>query len=231
MTEKDIQKISEQYKDEKEPLYEHIHERVEGMIVQQANKRKKLNAFYKVFPVSLAMVLIICLVIILPIVLQPTGEQPDSEIRYSDFELDIERLESTLKEYAISQNENYLYINLYDIAEDLTASRYFKIGEENLTVYLQESFTHGETGYYIQQTIMKRNVIVEEYEQLFLNPQEMAIKDVTITYEITRQYAKVQFEYLDYKYCLDFGNIDEYFDVEFLTEIITNMFETQQATA
>ena len=43
--------------------------------------------------------------------------------------------------------------------------------------------------------------------------------------------CKAQFEYQDYKYYLEFRYIDEYFDIEYLTGIITNMFESQQATA
>ena len=228
MTEKDIQKISEQYKDEKAPLYEKIHERVETMIEQQAKKRKRLKTFYRVFPVSLAMVLIICLAVILPIVLQPTGEQPSGEIRYSAAELDAKKLDYNLNVYAIRSNEHYLYIDLYDIAEDLATFRYFKIDDESATAFLQESFIHGETGYSIKLTIMKKDTIVDKFEGFLKDTKELLISDVTIFYDITRQYANAQFDYQDYKYYLEFGDAIE---VEFLEEIISNMFGTQQATA
>ena len=222
MTEKDILKISQEYKDEKEPLYEKIHERVEETIVQQARKRKRLQTFYKAFPVSVALVLIICLAVILPIVLQPAD---DGEIRYSDVELDSEKLDITLKEYASLRNEQFLYIDLYDMAEDLITRRYFKISDEGATAYLKESFTDGETGYHILLTIMKNNVTVDRYENLMKDSQLLTIKDVPILYEITRQTAVAQFEYDGYKYYLEFNDgIDE----EYLTSIITNMFESQQ---
>ncbi|MCH5157437.1 MAG: hypothetical protein J1G02_06160 [Clostridiales bacterium] len=40
MNEKDIEIISEMYKDEKEPFYEKIHERIEAMY-ESTNKKKK----------------------------------------------------------------------------------------------------------------------------------------------------------------------------------------------
>ena len=228
MTEKDFQIISEQYKDEKEPLRAKVHQRVEEMYEQKAKRKQRLNIFYKVFPVSLAVVLIISLAITLPIVLQPTGEQPDSEIRYSDLDLDIEELDVTLKEYATSNNEQYLYIDLYDIAEDLSTVRYFKADDDSVTAYLQESFVHGETGYSIKLSIMKQNITVDKYDGEFENSQEMIVNNVTIIYRISRTGASAQFAYNDYKYYLEF---DDAIEIEFLTEIITNMFSTQQATA
>ena len=226
MTERDIQKISEEYKDEKEPLYEKIHERVENMIVQQAKKRKRLKTFYKVFPVSLAMVLIISLAIVLPIVLQPTEEE--QPLRYSATELDAVELNYTLKEYARQNNENYLYIDLYDNAEETVTLRYFEINNESRTAFLQESFNDGDMGYAILLTIMKKNVAVDGYDQPLPSQKEMTINDVTITYGITTLNSKAKFEYLDYKYYLEF---DDEIPVEYLTEIITNMFNTEKAVA
>ena len=229
MTEKDFQIISEQYKDEKEPLYEKIHQRVEEMYEHEAKRKRRLNTFSKVFPVSLAVVLIISLAIILPIVLQPAGEQPGGEIRYSDLELDIQKLDCNLSEYAIRSNSQYLYINFYDVAEDLSTLRYFKADDDSVTAYLQESFIHGEYGYLITLSLMRKDVIVDKYDEGSLaNPQEMIINNVTISYDITRQFANAQFEYQGYKYYLEF---DDAIEVEFLTEIINNMFSTQQATA
>ena len=236
MTEKDIQKISEEYKDEKAPLYEKIHERVEGLIERQAKKRKRIKTFYKIFPVSLAMVLIICLAVILPTVLQPGNPgqpgdpgQPDiSEIRYSDVDLDSVELNDTLKEYGTINHETYLYIDMYEIAEDLVTRRYFKKDDESVTVYMQEYFVHGETNYSVTLSVIKNNIIVEQYEKSLVDPQEMTINDVTVTYRIARVGSSAQFEYLGYKYYLDF---DDAVEVEFITDLITNMFETQQAVA
>lgn len=228
MTEKDIQKISEQYKDEKGPLYDKVQERVEAMYEQKAQRKKRLNTFYKAFPISLAVVLIVSLAIILPIVMQhPDGVQPEGEIRYSAVDLDAEKLEYNLRDYAIRNNNQYLYLNLYDIADDLATFRYFTIEDDSVTVYLQESFIHGETGYSIQLTVMKSNIKVDGIGEELPDPQQMSINDITITYNINRQYTKAEFEYLDYKYYLEFNDAIE---VDFLIEIITNMFETQ-ATA
>ena len=116
---------------------------------------------------------------------------------------------------------------MYNIAEDLATFRYFEKNNDSVTAYLHESFIDGYTGYSIQLTIMKNNIIVDELDDELPNPQEMFINNAKIIYSINRQESKAQFEYQDYKYYLRF---DDAIDVEFLTEIITNMFETQ-ATA
>ena len=226
MTEKDIQKISEEYKDEKAPLYEKLHARVEEMIAQQAKKRKRLNTFYKVFPIALAVVLIISVAVVLPIVLQPE----DGEIWYSynSDELDAKILGETLKDYAIMNNEKYLYIDLYEIADELVTRRYYKKDDERVTAYLQEYFIHGETGHSIMLSIMKKDTKVDKYENFLTNPKNMTINSVDIVYATTSLDCKAQFEYGDYKYYLQF---DDAIKIEFLEDIISNMFGTEQATA
>lgn len=232
MTEKDIEKISQEYKDEKAPLYEKIHERVEDMIVQQASKRKKLTAFYKVLPVALAMVLILSLAIVLPIVLQSDETTPggDTPIRYSDLELVTEPLPAgdNLKKYASDNKESYLYIDMYEIAEDVETYRIYQKDDENVTVYLQESFIHGETGYFVRLTVMKSNIIVDSFDTRIKDSQDLFGYDVDIRYEIGRQKSNAQFEYEGYKYYLE---LKDEIDESFLTEIIDNMFNTQQAVA
>ncbi|MCH5152810.1 MAG: hypothetical protein J1F68_02465 [Clostridiales bacterium] len=235
MTEKDIQKISEQYKDEKTPLYKKIHERVEDMIVQQARKRKRIKTFYKTFPVALAMVLVISLAIVLPIVLQPNETTPGGapSIWYSDSDITSQPLPTgdTLKKYVAENNESFLYIDMYEVAEDIDTQRYYKKDDESITVYLQETFTHTETGYFIRLTVKKNNIIVESLDNEINEPQTLSVNNVTVYYGITRQDAIAQFEYDGYKYYLGFADIDEYFTVEFIAEIISNMFGTQQAVA
>lgn len=235
MTEKDIQKISEQYKEEKTPLYEKIHERVEDMIVQQARKRKRIKTFYKTFPVALAMVLIISLAIVLPIVLQPNETTPEGapSIWYSDLDITSGPLPpgDTLKKYVAENNESFLYIDMYEIAEDIDTQRYYKKDDESITVYLQETFMHGEYGYIIQLAVMKDNVVVDRFENLMRETQELLVNEVVVQYEIGRQTSSAQFEYDGYKYYLGFTDIDESFNIEFITEIISNMFGTQQAVA
>lgn len=233
MTEKDIQKISEEYKDEKAPLYDKIHERVEELIVQQAKRRKKIKTFYKVLPVALAMVLIVSLAIVLPIVLQADDTPPGGNpvIWYSDVDITSSPpLEYNLKEYAKQTNEPFLYIDLYDIAEDVETRRFYKKDDESITVYLQEFFTHGETGYIVKFTVMKSTVIVESFDDNIKEPQLLEGYSVDIQYEIDRLKSYAQFEYDGYKYYLEFE--DAYgMDEDFLAEIISNMFNTQQAVA
>ena len=224
MTEKDIEKISEQYKDEKAPLYDKIHGRVEQVIAQQANRRKRLKAFNKFFPMSLAIVLVICLAIVLPVVLQPAN---DPSVRYSSNDLSSELLDCTLKDYATIINEEYLYIDLPDMAEIITL-RFFDKGDNSATAYLQERFDCEEKECTVELSIVKHNITVDKYEDFVKIAKEININGVSITYVITTLNSKAQFEYKGYKYYLEF---DSAIEMDFLEEIINNMFNTEQATA
>ena len=230
MTEKDIEKISQEYKEEKAPLYEKVHNRVEEMYAQQAKKRKKLQTFYKFIPIALAMVVIVSLAVSLPIVLQPDETTPGEEtiIWYSDGDIKSIAIKENLKEYASKNNESFLYVDLGEMAEDVKTQKFYSKDDESVTVYLQESFKHGEYGYSISYTVMKSNIVVNSFDEKMREVQEILVNNNTVYYEIGRKKSYAKFEYAAHKYYLEFNvAIDE----TFLTEIISNMFESQQATA
>lgn len=228
MTDEEIYQSIDEYKEEADALYDRIHEQVESNILRHAAAKKRKRKLTKVFSLAVTFVLILSLAIVLPIVLQ---SEEDTLVRYSDTELSSLILDYNLKEYARINKESFLYIDLYEIAEECKTTRYYHPDDERTTAYLQESFTHGETGYSIKLTIMRQKIIVEDYEGLILEPTKMNVSDVLVNYSISMTKAIVQFEYQDYKYYLEFGNVDEYFNVEFIAEIISNMFSTQQAVA
>ena len=251
MTEKDIQKISEEYKDEKAPLYEKIHERVENIIVYQAKQRKRIKTFYKAFPIALAMVVIICLAIVLPVVLPSgnggdgnpdggfnSGDVNNDDIRYSAADLESVPLNYNLKQYAELYSEDILYIDWYDIAEadSCRTKKYFEKGNEDKVVYLQETITNDDTGCTVTYSIIRKNIIIDGLEQLeiiddFLNNAHQAqVNGVSVSYIVTKTRSVAKFEYKGYTYYFDFGNS---FDNSFgdfadskdeLLEILSSMF-------
>lgn len=230
MTDEEIYQLIEEHKEETDALYNRIHEQVESSIVQHAvaqKKRKKLLT--RVFSAVGAFVLILSLAIALPIVLQPGEENPDGEtsIWYSELDLYSLQLDYNLKEYARRNNETFLYIDLNEM-EDIETRGFYEANNESVTLYLQELFTY--EGYPIKLTIIRQGINVEQYENFILNPQKLDFEesDTDIYYSINKTRSSAQFEYKDYKYYLEFNDqIDEMF----LTEILDNMFSTQQAVA
>lgn len=233
MTDEEIYQIIDEHKEETDALYERIHEQVEASIVQYAVARKKRQRIMtRVFSVVGAFVLILSLAIVLPIVLQPDGTTPEGDpvIWYSDTDISSHPLDYSLKEYAIKNNESFLYIDLGYTAEDLKTRRYYKKDDESITVYLQESFTHGEWGYSVKLTLMKSNIVAGTFDRNIKEPAKLEGFAVDINYQITRAMSYAQFEYDGYKYYLQFEEA-EGIDEDFIADIISNMFNTQQATA
>ena len=230
MTDEEIYQLIEENKEETDAFYERIHEQVESSIVQHAvAKKKRQKLLTKVFSAVAAFVLVLSLAITLPIVLQPeTAPGGDPVIWYSDDDITASpALEYNLKEYANQNNESFLYIDLYDIAEDIETRRFYKKDDESITVYLQEFFTH-ETGNIVKLTVMKSNIVVDTFDDVMKESQVLQGYDVDILYEIGRTTSYAQFEYNGYKYYLE---IQYEIDETFLTEILDNMFSTQQAVA
>ena len=217
MTDKEIYQQIEEYSEEAKAQYAKIHEQVEASIVKhaQAKKRRK-KLFIGILPI--AVVLVITLAIVLPIVLQPQ----DEEIRYSDLSvLGLDVLDCNLKEYYAKTNQELLYLDWYEFAEELYTARYYEEGKENDTVYLHETMTDGNTGYHIELSLMKRNIVVDNLETKVEEYQSTNIRDVQISYVITKTLTIAKFEYQGYKYYME---IKDSVTLDFLTGTIESMF-------
>ena len=216
MTDEEIYKQIEEYKNEANALYERTHEQVEASIVAHAQAKKKRKKLF-VSLMSVAAVLIVTLAVVLPIVLQPQ----EQEIRYSDEnKLLPDFLDCNLKEYYSNNNLSLLYLDLYEYAEDITTKRFYEEGKENITVYLSETFTDGNTGYRYQITVMKRNFVVESFEARTEEYQSTKIGDIEISYVLVKNSAAAKFEYNGYKYYL---KINDGVTLDFLTATIESM--------
>ena len=220
MTDEEIYQQIDQYSEEASSLYERIHEQVETSIVKHAKAKKRRKKLFAGI-LSVAVVLVVTLAIVLPIVLQPQG---DNEIRYSDADaLSREVLDCNLKEYyeAIG-NQSLLYLDWYEYAEDLFTVRYYEDGQENNTVCLRESFTDGYNGYHVELSVMKQNIVIESLEDKFEEIQTANVGDTQIVYALKKSWALAKFEYRGYKYYLLIK--DEGLTLDFLEKTIQSMF-------
>ena len=218
MTDKEIYQQIEEYSEEAKASYEKIHEQVEASIVKHAQAKKRRKKLF-VSILSVATVLIVTLAIVLPIVLQPQDEEI---IRYSDENtLLYDELDNNLKEYYARNNLSLLYLDWYEYAEELYTTRYYEEGKESITVYLRETMTDGNTGYHIEISVMKRNIVVDNLETKVEEYQFTNIRNVQISYVITKTLAIAKFEYQGYKYYLE---IKDSVTLDFLTETIKSMF-------
>ena len=217
MTDEEIYQQIEEYREEANSMYEKIHEQVEASIVKHAQTKKRRKKFFAGI-LSVAVVLVVTLAIVLPIVLQPQ----DEEIRFTDFEmLRPDTLDCNLKEYYELNHLSLLYLDWYENAEDLKTERYYEKDKENVTVYLREKFTDGYTGYGVQLSVMRHNIVVEILDEKFEEYKTTNIGDVQVLYILNRKWSLAKFEYNGYKYYLE---INDELTLEFLVKTIESMF-------
>ena len=218
MTDEELYHQIEEYREESQAVYERIHEQVETSIVKHAQAKKRRKKLLTGIA-SVVAVVIVVLAIVLPIALQPQ----DEAIRYADANTLIPaELDCNLKEYYSINKLSLLYLDWYENAEDMSTMRYYEEGKESDTVYLAETITDGNSGYTVQLTVMKRNIVIDSFDGKFDNNQTTNIGDTQIYYVLQRDCGLAKFEHDGYKYYLEF-NEDE-LTLEFLVETIKSMF-------
>ena len=217
MKDEEIYQQIEEYSEEASAFYERSHEQVETSIVKHAQTKKRRKKLFTGI-LSVATVIIVTLAVVLSIVIQPQ----EREIRYNNLdELVQEALDCNLKEYCLTHNQKLLYLDWYEYAEDLETSRYYEEGKESETVYLYETYTDGNTGYSVEISIMKRNIVVESLDDRFEEYQTTNINNCQIVYNLGRVRSLAKFEYKGYKYYLQ---INDTISLDFLVETIESMF-------
>lgn len=99
---------------------------------------------YRIFASVSAALAIVCIAIVLPIVLnRDTGPIE----RYCHAADCVETVaDYTVKDYSERNNLSLLYIDWYNIADDIQTKLYVNAGNENDVIYLQERIINGETG-------------------------------------------------------------------------------------
>ena len=217
MTDEELYQQIEEYREESRAVYERIHEQVEASIVKHAQAKKRRKKLLTGIA-SVAAVVIVVFAIVLPIILQPQ----EQEVRYSDVDTLLrETLSYNLKDYNAVNNKSLLYLDWYEDAEYLFTARYYEEGKENDTVYLYETITDGNTGYRIQLSVMRRNIVIDSFDARFDSIQTTQIADTEIIYVLHKKYGIAKFEYENYKYYLE---ISDEITLEFLVETIESMF-------
>ena len=224
MTDEEIYQLIEDNKEETEAFYQKIHTQVEASIVKHAEikKRRKKNMRI-VFSTATAFILILCLAVVLPIVLQ-TEKGPFVQF-YDDLDLMYENIELSMFEYYRNIDETVLCLDWYETAEECITTRYYEKNDIDTTVYLKEFFVH-EEGYFAEFAIMKKNIAVKSYETEWEKGVEKQINGINVTYVAypMRSIAKAKFEYKGYKYYI---KLLDSADEDFLLSTIENLIPQQ----
>lgn len=217
MTDKQVHELIEAQRPErKQALYEALRAELNFPDVREEVKpRRKFN--YKIFSVAMALAVVLCLAVVLPLVLLNTEE----EIRYNSDDLLWASSDLTVKEYALQNNLPLLYVDWYDGADECVTVKYYEKTDDEKIVYFTEQITNGETGASVFCSVVFKGAVVEELDIEWDNSQSTAINGIDVAYFLNFSQSKAKFEYQGYKYYLTFSNI---FDEQFVLDTIQSMF-------
>ena len=152
---------------------------------------------------------LVCLAIILPFALKPEPSAPEIRYCYSD-DYFLSPAETTVKEYSESSGKNLLYIDWYDIAEEVQTMWHVHKNNPDDRICLEETLANGETGEIVVLQIVETNVEID-----YLVSLQSSLKDtyeyngVTIKYHTDVDGGTASFVYGNYKYFIETDNVSE----------------------
>lgn len=223
MKERDVHKLIErQDEDGKKALYTRI---CDGLGLETKVKpapRSKRALLWRVLVPALSFC-IICLAIILPIALKNRVEpNPDRYCLSADC-VEV-ALDVNVKEYANKNGKSMLYIDWYDIAEDVTTISFVNKNDSNDIIYIDERILNGETGDTVQLSIFDKHTYLDSFN--FLSEKEYenyVYKNVAIKWINEFNKSTGIISYGDYRYYVQISQPSEAVDI---VEILKGMVDT-----
>lgn len=218
MRERDIHSIiEEQNPEEKNALYEELKTRLNLPETQTQVMPKKMKKSW-VVSLATACVLIVCLAVVLPIVL--TDDSNPARYRQSGDYTEV-MLDCTLKEYAEQNKKQILYLDWYDIADDVQTYKFVNKDDSNDVIFLQETISNGETGDLIYIYITDINTRVEDFEYFHgVCTNEYTFNKVEVYWCIEEKTNLAMFEYKQYRYYIEIDMLNQ---EDLIKEIVENM--------
>ena len=194
----------------KEALYQRLNEslNIPGETVEPTGKsvsvgRKPFKISYRLIASLSAALVVVCLAIIIPIALNNRVSPPSERYCYS---ADCQKIESdySIKEYAERNNLPYLYINWYEIAENVQTSLFVNATDPNDVVYMHEKLLNGETGSIVSLSISDLYTKVDIFDDYWvLCANETSFKGVNMHWHQHYQISRAYFEYSGYRYFVE----------------------------
>ena len=223
MKERDVHKLIErQDEDGKKALYSRI---CDGLGLETKVKpapRSKRALLWRVLVPALSFC-IICIAIILPIALknrvEPNLDRYCNSADCVEVELDV-----NVKEYSSRNVKSMLYIDWYDIAEEVTTTSYVNKNDRNDIIYIEEIIVNGDTGDTVQLSIFDKHTYLDSFNYLSdINYEETLYKSVVIKWFSEFQRSIGIIAHSDYRYYVQISQPSEAVDI---VEILKGMVDT-----
>ncbi len=227
MKDRDIHKfIEEQDSKRKVALYK---KSIGAIIEAEANekpKRKKINYRFLIYGASsIALILCICFIIILPIMFSDNAEDPIT--RYSSADDYVNELSDyTIKEYAQKNGKELLYIDWYDIAEDRQTTIYKDKNDLAKVVFIEEDLVNLDAEIlailYVTDIYTEVDFLQSKFGGLFNN---IEYNGVVINYHNNLSHESFScFRYNGYCYYIWLQNLSSNgYDKQLIVDIVKEM--------
>ncbi len=223
MKERDVHNLIERQDEEgKKALYTRI---CDGLGLETKVKpapRSKRALLWRVLVPALSFC-IICFAIILPIALQNRVDPNPNRYCLSKDCVEVV-LDTNVKEYADRNGKSMLYIDWYDVAEDVTTMSYVNKDNSNDVIYLDEVMTNGDTGDVVRLSLFDKHTYLDTFDILTkMDYEEAVYKSITIKWVKEFQSHVGTITFGDYRYYVQISQPSEAVDI---VEILKGMVDT-----
>lgn len=209
MSKYDIHQLIEKNNPErKEALNKKIKERLNISEDTEQSQKKTAHTVvkkrYRIFAGVSTALAVACLAIVLPIVLnRNTGVGPTE--RYCHAADCVELVaDYTLKDYSERNNLSLLYIDWYNIADEVQTKIFVNINDSSDIIYFEETLVNGETGSIATLSITELYTRVDTFEDVGNtcdNADYVSSIKVSWGYQDIKGFA--YFEYLGRRYAIE----------------------------
>lgn len=165
--------------------------------------KKPFYKTYRFFAGVSAALVVVCLAIVLPIALHQGEEVPSIHYRNADECVEM-RIDYSIKEYGERNKVPYLYIDWYDLADDIQTKLYVSEDNPDDLIYLQEIIVNGETGsvvvLYITDLYTRVDILDIFWDDC---DTKVAVNGVNVYWNTRISSSIGYFEYGNYRYFIE----------------------------
>ena len=205
--------IEAQDREEKDRVWKRIEameaERLAKKAVENPAVAPQKPTYWKIWTAvgGVAVACAITLSIVLPLALTP--KSPEDEFRFcSDADYNIVQVETTIKDYGLETNKNFLYFDWYEVT-DYCYNEQYKLKETNEIVCIRETIVDINTGYSVDIYITDTQTEVDILKGDKLDNINEQIEGVQVGWFYRTEKAYANFEYNGYIYYLRIIDIKE----------------------
>lgn len=165
--------------------------------------RKPFYKTYRFFAGISAALAAACLAIILPVILNNGTQTPVERYCYANECFEI-KIDYSLKQYGERNNANYLYIDWYDLTDDLQTKLYVSRDNPDDLIYIKEVLVNGETGSIVALYITDLYTMVDVLDAFWDDcDTKIIISGTSVYWNTLNSSSRGYFEYGNYRYFIE----------------------------